>query len=131
MYKNFTYENSCILLIGRIRYRIKRSEFIGYVHDCNNINEMNTIVSDYKRRFYDARNVCYAVIFDNNEIFNEDKEPSGTSGTMILNELKRRLLRNKLVIIVRYFGGIKLGRELLRETYLNVAILALNKIQKL
>ena len=114
--------------INKIKYRVKRSEFIGFLHNCNSAEELGNILETYKRKFHDARHICYAVILNDNEIFNEDREPLGTSGTVMLNELKKRSLKNKLVIIVRYFGGIKLGKVLLRRTYLDVTVNILDKL---
>ena len=111
-----------------IRYRVKRSEFLGFIVDCDSIDRMNGTISEYKRKFRDARHICYSVILDDNEIFGNDGEPYGTSGVAMLNELKKRDIRNKLVIIVRYFGGIKLGRSLLRETYCKVIRSILDKV---
>lgn len=111
-----------------VRYRIKRSEFIGFIVDCDSVDCMNSIINDYKRKYRDARHICYSVILGDNEIFGNDGEPYGTSGIAMLNELKKRDIKNRLVIIVRYFGGIKLGRSLLRETYCNVTKSILDKI---
>ena len=109
--------------------RIKRSEFIGFLDECESIEQLDIIVKGYKRKYHDAKQVCYAAVIDKNEYFNDDKEPNGTAGTSILNILKRFNENNKLIVVVRYFGGVKLGRKLLKESYENITIKVLKNIK--
>ena len=112
----------------KIKYRIERSEFIGFIEDCNKIDDIYDIVKIYKKKYHDARQICYGGIIDENDIYNDDKEPSGTAGFVILNELKKNNIKNKLVVIVRYFGGIKLGKDGLKNAYSSVTNLIINKL---
>ena len=114
--------------IIKIKYRIERSEFIGFIEDCKNADDINNIVKIYKKKYYDARQICYGVYIDDKEYFSDDKEPTGTAGYMILNELKKNDIKNKIIIVVRYFGGIKLGKDGLKNSYSNVSKMLINKI---
>ena len=113
---------------SKVKYRIERSEFIGFIEDCNRVDGVNDIVKVYKKKYHDARQICYGGIIDEQDIYNDDKEPSGTAGFVILNELKKNKIKNKIVIIVRYFGGIKLGKDGLKNAYFSVTNLILSKI---
>ena len=114
--------------ILKVKYRVERSEFIGFIEDCDKIDDINDIIKMYKKKYHDARQICYGGIIDEKDIYNDDKEPLGTAGFVILNELKKSKLINKLVIIVRYFGGIKLGKDGLKNAYSSVTNLILSKI---
>lgn len=105
----------------KIKYRINRSCFIGCSEICNNKEDLNEIVKQYKKKYRDAKQICYAIISEGIEIYNDDKEPNGTAGAMILKELKKNNIKNILIIIVRYFGGIKLGKNNLKNTYAEIA----------
>ena len=112
----------------KVKYRIERSEFIGFIEDCGRVDGVNDIIKIYKKKYYDARQICYGGIIDEQDIYNDDKEPSGTAGFVILNELKKNKIKNKLVIIVRYFGGIKLGKDGLKNAYSSVTNLISSKL---
>ena len=112
----------------KVKYRIERSEFIGFIEDCDRVDGVNDIIKIYKKKYHDARQICYGGIIDEQDIYNDDKEPSGTAGFVILNELKKNKIKNKIVIIVRYFGGIKLGKDGLKNAYCSTTNLILSKI---
>ena len=87
-----------------------------------------------KKRHYDATHVCYAAIFDrtgNVARFSDDGEPSGTAGQPILEALKKSGLKETLVAVVRYFGGIKLGAGGLIRAYSSAASDALSAADKI
>ena len=106
---------------SKVKYRIERSEFIGFIEECDDSDIVNEIIKRYKKKYHDARQICYAYIINEKEVYNDDKEPSGTAGFIMLNELKKNNIKNKLLIVVRYFGGIKLGKDGLKNAYSNVS----------
>ena len=77
------------------------------------MNALNNVKEEYK----DATHYCYSYIIDNTERFNDDGEPGGTAGMPILNVLKQNELNYVLCIVIRYFGGIKLGAGGLVRAY--------------
>lgn len=99
---------------------VKKSKFISFLYFVKSIDEVNNYLNDLKIKYKDASHICYAYIVDNNVKYNDDKEPSKTAGFPILNVLKNNDLNYVLAVVVRYFGGIKLGSGNLLRTYLNV-----------
>lgn len=90
----------------------KKSRFIGYIFDVSNQQEVTQILEQLKKEHKKATHVCYAYkILCGQEIvkFSDDGEPSGSAGRPILNVIEKTKLENVLVVVVRYFGGIKLG----------------------
>lgn len=106
---------------------INKSRFICLlirIKDTNDvINNLNKIKKDYK----DATHYCYSYILDNTKRFNDDGEPNGTAGVPILNVLENNNLNNILCVVVRYFGGIKLGSGGLVRAYTKSVCEALTK----
>ena len=86
------------------------------------MNALNNVKEEYK----DATHYCYSYIINNTERFNDDGEPSGTAGMPILNVLKQNELNYVLCIVIRYFGGIKLGAGGLVRAYTKSASECLN-----
>ena len=101
-------------------YEIKKSKFITLIYKVNSLDEINKILDDVKQEYKGATHYCYSYILDNNVRYSDDKEPSGTAGMPIYNVLSKNELNHVLCIVVRYFGGIKLGASLLTRTYSNV-----------
>lgn len=99
---------------------VKKSKFISFLYFVKSIDEVNNYLNELKTKYKDASHICYAYIVDNNVKYNDDKEPSKTAGFPILNVLKNNDLNYVLAVVVRYFGGIKLGSGNLLRTYLNV-----------
>lgn len=99
---------------------VKKSKFISFLYFVKSIDEVNNYLNELKAKYKDASHICYAYIIDNNVKYNDDKEPSKTAGFPILNVLKNNDLNYVLAVVVRYFGGIKLGSGNLLRTYLNV-----------
>jgi uncharacterized YigZ family protein len=114
---------------------INKSKFICYLIKINNIDDINNNLEKIKNKYKDATHHCYAYILDNIKRFNDDKEPSGTAGIPILNVLENNDLNHILCIVIRYFGGIKLGAgglvraytKSVTETLLNSDIIDLKK----
>lgn len=96
---------------------IKKSKFITILYKINNLDEVNNILKKLKEDYKDSTHICYAYIIDGLEKCYDDKEPSGTAGIPILNILKKNNLVNVLAVVVRYFGGIKLGSGGLVRAY--------------
>lgn len=99
---------------------VKKSKFISFLYFVKSIDEVNNYLNELKVKYKDASHICYAYIIDNNVKYNDDKEPSKTAGFPILNVLKNNDLNYILAVVVRYFGGIKLGSGNLLRTYLNI-----------
>lgn len=98
---------------------IKKSKFITKLYKINNIDEINKILTKLKKEYKDSTHICYAYIINGQEKCVDDGEPSGTAGLPILNILKKNNLCNILAIVIRYFGGIKLGAGGLVRAYSN------------
>jgi len=101
-------------------YRIKGSKFIGYLFPVKTRAEFENELAGVKSTHPDASHHCYAWRIDPNQIkefYNDAGEPGGTAGPPILNELKSFEIINAGLIVVRYFGGAKLGKSGLIEAY--------------
>lgn len=97
---------------------IQKSRFICLLVPINN-NDIKDIISNIKSKYKGATHYCYAYITKYTEKYNDDGEPSGTAGNPILTVLKRKHLVNVLAVVIRYFGGIKLGAGGLIRAYTN------------
>ena len=100
---------------------VNKSKFITHAFKVKDIIECNNIIKDIKNEYKDATHNCFAYVIDNVKRFNDDKEPAGTAGMPILNVLESNDLNHVLVIVTRYFGGIKLGAGGLLRAYSNAA----------
>ena len=96
---------------------IKKSRFICYLYKVNDLEEINNYLNRIKEEHKNARHHCYAYILDNQKKATDDKEPSGTAGIPMLTLLEQKTLNHVLAIVVRYFGGIKLGTGGLFRAY--------------
>ena len=106
--------------------KIKRSVFIAEVHPCHDEQEARAILADVVSRYRDATHNCRAyVLADGSEYSSDDGEPSGTAGRPILNAIKHSGLVNVIVIVTRYYGGVKLGVRGLIDAYGDTATKAL------
>ncbi len=106
---------------------INKSKFITVLTNINDINKIKEKLEDIKKTYKDATHYCYAYIINNHEKCSDNGEPSGTAGMPILNVLKQNNLTNILCVVIRYFGGIKLGAGGLIRAYSTSASEALNK----
>ena len=98
-------------------YIINKSKFICYLYKVDNIDEIDNYLNEIKNKYKDATHHCFAYILDNIKRFSDDNEPGGTAGMPILNVLENNELNHILCIVVRYFGGIKLGAGGLVRAY--------------
>lgn len=103
---------------------IKRSRFITEVRRVRSEEDMFAELRAIRKQYSDATHVCYAAVFDKLGLaarFSDDGEPSGTAGQPILEAIKQSGLKETLVAVVRYFGGIKLGAGGLTRAYAGAA----------
>jgi uncharacterized YigZ family protein len=110
-------------------YKEKGSRFISLAFPVSKEDEVKEILKDIKKEYYDARHHCYAYIlgYDKSAYrMNDDGEPSSTAGKPIYGQLLSNDLTNILVVVVRYFGGTKLGVSGLIQAYKQAALDALN-----
>lgn len=105
---------------------IKNSKFITNLFIIENIEEVNKYLNLIKDKYKDANHNCYAYIVDNIRKCSDDGEPSGTAGIPMMKVLEHKELNNVLVIVTRYFGGIKLGAGGLVRAYTNSVSKALD-----
>ena len=105
-------------------YKEKGSKFISYAFIVKDENEINYHLNQVKKKEHGARHFCYAYVLNPDKSVikvNDDGEPSSTAGRPILGQINSNNLTNTLIIVVRYFGGIKLGISGLIRSYKNAA----------
>lgn len=98
--------------IGEGFYSEKRSKFLAFAHNVDSVTEIKSLLDHYRKKYYNARHVCYAYMLGVNRTSfraNDDGEPSGTAGKPILGQINSNELSNILIVVVRYYGGINLG----------------------
>lgn len=101
-------------------YTEKRSKFIAVALPVRTHEEIKSYLEQYQKKYYDARHVCYAYMLGHERKdfrANDNGEPSGTAGKPILGQINSNELTDILIIVVRYFGGIKLGTSGLIVAY--------------
>ena len=101
-------------------YSELRSKFLAFAHPVTTVEEVKELVDAYAKKYYDARHVCYAYMLGHERLVfraNDNGEPSGTAGKPILGQINSNELTNILIIVVRYFGGVKLGTSGLIQAY--------------
>lgn len=111
------------------KYVIKKSKFIARAVHITTEEEAQAYLRDGKKQYWDARHNCYAYRLGMNfekQKSSDDGEPSGTAGKPILEVLKNKGLTNTLIVVTRYFGGIKLGTGGLIRAYGTAAVAALD-----
>lgn len=100
---------------------IKNSKFISLIFRVYSKDDVNNILNSVKDEYQGATHYCYGYVIDSDIRANDDNEPSGTAGYPILNQITSNNLNYTLIVVVRYFGGIKLGSGPLARTYAKVA----------
>lgn len=101
-------------------YTEKRSKFIAIAYPVSSVEEIKSHLEVCQKKYYDARHVCYAYMLGferTNFRANDNGEPSGTAGRPILGQINSNELTDILIVVVRYFGGIKLGTSGLITAY--------------
>ena len=106
---------------------IKNSKFISLIFRVYSKDDVNNILNSVKDEYQGATHYCYGYVIDSDIRANDDNEPSGTAGYPILNQITSNNLNYTLIVVVRYFGGIKLGAGPLTRTYAKVARNVINR----
>lgn len=106
---------------GAYTYEISRSKFLGFCARVKSDEEAAAFIGALRKKYHDARHVCYAYVLTDSARSNDDGEPSGTAGVPILERIKAASLCETIVAVVRYFGGIKLGAGGLLRAYAHTA----------
>ena len=105
-------------------YSEKRSKFLAFAHHVETVDEVKDLIAQYRKKYYDARHVCYAYMLGaSREEFraNDDGEPSSTAGKPILGQINSHDLTDILIVVVRYYGGVNLGTSGLIVAYREAA----------
>jgi uncharacterized YigZ family protein len=119
-----TDEFKTIKNTGEGFYSEKRSKFFAFAHHVGTVDEIKELLADYRKKYYDARHVCYAYMLGpEREEFraNDDGEPSSTAGKPILGQINSNGLTDILIVVVRYYGGVNLGTSGLIVAYREAA----------
>ena len=102
------------------QYTEKRSKFLAFAYPVKTVEDVKELVDACQKKYYDARHVCYAYMLGHERLTfraNDNGEPSGTAGKPILGQINSHELTDVLIIVVRYFGGVKLGKSGLIQAY--------------
>jgi len=104
------------------KFKEKGSIFIGKAYEVKNKNEADTLLAKVRKKYFDATHVCFAYrLVDHTFQYSDDGEPSGTAGIRIMNAIEHHNLTNTLVMVIRYYGGTKLGVGPLGKAYYKAA----------
>ena len=109
---------------GEGYYTDKRSKFLAFAHHVQTIDEIKDLIAGYRKKYYDARHVCYAYMLGPERLefrANDDGEPSSTAGKPILGQINSNELTDILIVVVRYYGGVNLGTSGLIVAYREAA----------
>jgi uncharacterized YigZ family protein len=109
-------------------YKEKGSKFLAFAFPVSTKEQVKPIVDDLRKKHHDARHVCFAYIINPQSPetrANDDGEPSGTAGRPMLGALQSKGVVNVLMVVVRYFGGTKLGTSGLINAYKTASLDAL------
>ena len=112
---------------------LKKSRFIAMAFHVESDDDVHMIIGNLKKSNKTAKHVAYAyVLGEKYDVAknNDDGEPAGSAGAPIYEAIKQMNVTNTLVAVVRYFGGIELGKSRLTRAYNNVAVGALNEAKK-
>ena len=105
-------------------YTEKRSKFLAFAHPVSTVDQVKELVAGYRKKYYDARHVCYAYMLGAERSdfrANDDGEPSSTAGKPILGQINSNELTDILIVVVRYYGGVNLGTSGLIVAYREAA----------
>ncbi len=112
------------------RYEVERSVFLAQAKGVASAEEAKEFVAEAKKKYFDATHNCYAYLCADGQKFSDDGEPGGTAGMPILEAVKAKNLENVVVVVTRYFGGIKLGAGGLTRAYAKAAGEALARARR-
>ncbi len=119
-----TDEYKTIAAGGEGYYTEKRSKFLAFAHHVESTDEVKELIAGYRKKYYDARHVCYAYMLGAGRAefrANDDGEPSSTAGKPILGQINSNELTDVLIVVVRYYGGVNLGTSGLIVAYREAA----------
>jgi uncharacterized YigZ family protein len=119
-----TDEYKTIAGTGEGYYTEKRSKFLAFAHHVETVDEVKQLLAEYRKKYYDARHVCYAYMLGADRAdyrANDDGEPSSTAGKPILGQVNANELTDILIVVVRYYGGVNLGTSGLIVAYREAA----------
>lgn len=119
-----TDEYKTIVATSEGYYTEKRSKFLAFAHHVETHDEVKDIIAGYRKKYYDARHVCYAYMLGPQRTdfrANDDGEPSSTAGKPILGQINSSELTDVLIVVVRYYGGVNLGTSGLIVAYREAA----------
>lgn len=119
-----TDEYKTIVAGGEGYYTEKRSKFLAFAHHVESTDEVKELIAGYRKKYYDARHVCYAYMLGSGRAefrANDDGEPSSTAGKPILGQINSNELTDVLIVVVRYYGGVNLGTSGLIVAYREAA----------
>lgn len=110
-------------------YSEKRSKFLAFAHHVESEQEVKDIVAEYRKKYYDARHVCYAYILGVEGVgngmsfrMNDDGEPSSTAGKPIHGQMVKAEITDTLIVVIRFYGGVNLGTSGLIIAYREAAL---------
>ena len=109
---------------GEGYYTEKRSKFLAFAHHVETLDDIKDLIAGYRKKYYDARHVCYAYMLGAERLefrANDDGEPSSTAGKPILGQINSNELTDILIVVVRYYGGVNLGTSGLIVAYREAA----------
>ncbi len=112
---------------------VSKSRFIGVTFPVNTIDQVKEALGSLKKSNKDAKHIAYAYLLGSDFSVarnNDDGEPAGSAGAPIYQAIKEKRLTNVLVAVVRYFGGVELGKARLTRVYYSAALNALNNCRK-
>ena len=114
-------------------YVINKSKFLSFAYPIFNEQDCKGYLDDLNKKYADATHICFAYVLDVPKVekCSDDGEPSGTAGKPLLELIKKRKLSNVLLVVIRYFGGIKLGAGGLVRAYTNSGNIALDLAHKI
>ena len=119
-----TDEFKTIVTTSEGYYTEKRSKFLAFAHHVQTVDEVKELLAGYRKKYYDARHICYAYMLgaERTEFrANDDGEPSSTAGKPILGQINSNELTDILIVVVRYYGGVNLGTSGLIIAYREAA----------
>ena len=119
-----TDEFKTIKTTGEGYYTEKRSKFLAFAHHVETVEAIKDLIAQYRKKYYDARHVCYAYMLGparHDFRANDDGEPSSTAGKPILGQINSFELTDILIVVVRYYGGVNLGTSGLIVAYREAA----------
>jgi uncharacterized YigZ family protein len=111
-------------------FKDRGSKFLAFAYPVQSEEDIKSNLEDLRKQYFDARHHCYAYVIGNDgKVFraNDDGEPNHSAGDPILGQIHSKELTNTLVVVIRYFGGTKLGVSGLINAYKTAAELALNE----